>query len=72
MGENKGRSAHVVIMEKIIGRKLIPNECVHHIDRNRSNNSPENLQLMTRESHARHHALENIKNRKRDHNGRLK
>lgn len=72
MGENKGRPAHAVIMEKIIGRKLMPNECVHHIDHNRSNNSPENLQLMTRESHARHHALENIKNRKRDSKGRLK
>lgn len=34
MGENKGRLAHVVIMEKIIGRKLMPNECVHHIDHN--------------------------------------
>jgi len=58
MGENKGRGQHVVFMEESIGRKLFSNECVHHIDHNRSNNELSNLQLMTRSEHARMHALE--------------
>lgn len=42
---------HRVIMEKHLGRKLKPDECVHHIDGNPSNNSIENLQLTTKGSH---------------------
>ena len=72
MGENKGRSQHSVIMEEHLGRKIFSKECVHHIDHNRSNNNIANLQLMTRSEHAKLHALENIKNRKRQSNGRLK
>tara|TARA_R110000787_G_scaffold13999_1_gene43530 strand:+ start:412 stop:912 length:501 start_codon:yes stop_codon:yes gene_type:complete len=72
MGKDKGRSQHSVIMENHIGRKLMSNECVHHIDHNRANNSIENLQLMTRSEHAKLHAIENINNRERHSNGRLK
>ncbi len=32
-------------MEKIIGRKLYPNEVVHHIDFNQTNDAPNNLML---------------------------
>jgi len=71
-GKNKGRLEHVVIIEKMIGRKLFANECVHHKDKNKSNNNIENLQLMTRSEHASHHAKENIASRNRDSNGRLK
>lgn len=42
---------HIYIMEKHIGRRLLNNEVVHHIDSNRSNNHIENLQLMTRSAH---------------------
>jgi hypothetical protein len=70
-GPHKGRGQHVVVMEEIIGRPLLPNECVHHKDENRSNNSPENLELMTRAEHARHHALENHVYRKRNENGQF-
>lgn len=72
MGENKGRLQHVVLMEAVIGRKLFSNECVHHIDHNKQNNSIENLQLMTRAEHSRLHALENNTNRSRDEKGRYK
>lgn len=72
MGENKGRSQHAAIIEQEIGRKLFTNECVHHIDGNRSNNNIDNLRLMTRSEHARLHAKENIKHRIRDQKGRLK
>lgn len=37
---------HIVIAEQKIGRKLLPNEVVHHIDKNRLNNNPNNLIVM--------------------------
>lgn len=47
---------HIYIMEKHIGRKLVDDEVVHHIDRNKQNNNIDNLQLMT---HGEHTALHN-------------
>lgn len=41
-----------------IGRCLKSNEVVHHIDGDRLNNDPGNLEVMTRAEHARHHAEE--------------
>lgn len=38
-----------------IGRELQPNEVVHHIDGNKRNNNPNNLQVMTRADHMRLH-----------------
>lgn len=69
-GENKGRLEHVLVMERKIGRRLYSNECVHHIDHNKKNNHISNLELMTKSEHARHHALHNNENRKRDEAGR--
>ena len=59
MGEHKDRSQHDVIMEKIIGRRLLRGEVVHHKDHNRSNNDPSNLQLMTQSEHTKLHAALN-------------
>lgn len=56
-GPHKGRSVHVIKMEKRIGRHLNSDECVHHIDQNRSNNADNNLALMTKSGHARHHRM---------------
>ena len=36
---------HRLVMEKKIGRYLLPEEVVHHIDGNKQNNAPENLGL---------------------------
>ena len=36
---------HVLIAEKMLNRELKPEECVHHIDRNRTNNSEINLMV---------------------------
>jgi hypothetical protein len=55
IGENVGRSEHVVTMEKQIGRRIRKNEVVHHIDGNRTNNHVSNLSLMTRNEHTRLH-----------------
>ena len=68
-GENKYRSVHVVAMEKNIGRKLNSNEVVHHIDGNKSNTDLSNLALMTRSEHARLHAIEANKTRRRNERG---
>lgn len=54
-----GRHQHRVVMEKKLGRKLKTNELVHHIDHDKHNNHPNNLQLVTRAEHARIH-LHNI------------
>lgn len=74
-GENKGRAQHVVVMEARIGRRLLPDEHVHHIDGDRTNNNENNLALVTRSGHARLHRIEDAlagKKRERDENGRLR
>jgi len=48
---------HRLVMERILGRFLLPHEVVHHIDGDRGNNLPENLELQIRSTHASiHHA----------------
>ena len=58
VGENKGRSVHCVLMERRIGRRLLPDEVVHHVDGNRLNNHIDNLALLTRSGHTRLHRRE--------------
>lgn len=73
-GESKGRSEHVVVMEKRLGRKLLPDECVHHIDRDRHNNDINNLALVTKSGHGRLHRYEDKisgKQRERNEDGRF-
>lgn len=53
---------HMIMAEKILGRKLNVEEVVHHKDENRSNNSPENLMVFkTKADHAAYHQGCNIK-----------
>lgn len=36
---------HRLVMARLLGRRLLPGETVHHIDNDRQHNDPENLQL---------------------------
>lgn len=65
-GPHKGRAVHVTNMEERLGRKILPDECVHHIDGDKLNNHPNNLALVTRSGHTRLHRFEDkISNKKR-------
>ncbi|TEB09188.1 HNH endonuclease signature motif containing protein [Pelotomaculum propionicicum] len=46
---------HRLVMEEKIGRYLKPDEVVHHIDGNKTNNNPDNLLLTTCSEHTRLH-----------------
>ncbi|MCA9368470.1 HNH endonuclease [Candidatus Kaiserbacteria bacterium] len=46
---------HRVVMELHLGRKLRRDEVVHHRNEDKSDNRIENLEVMTRAQHARHH-----------------
>ena len=55
--DGKRRPVHVLMMEQILGRPLKDNEVVHHINGDKRDNSPENLQVMDRREHGQLHNL---------------
>ena len=55
---NKKRYVHRMVMEEQLGRPLMPNEAVHHINGDKTDNRIENLVLMTNAEHKSHHAKE--------------
>ena len=55
---------HHLVMEKHLGRHLAPGEVVHHINKVKSDNRIENLQVMTASEHMRLHMKERHAKRK--------
>jgi hypothetical protein len=52
---------HRLVAEKTIGRYLVRGENVHHINRIRNDNRPENLEVLTASEHRRVHRLEDAR-----------
>lgn len=47
-----------LLMEKQLGRKLTPEEEVHHKDGNHQNDDPDNLEVKLRGDHTKFHSIE--------------
>lgn len=56
---------HRAVMANKIGRPLTKNEIVHHVNGDKTDNRPENLEIMTRAEHA----LAHLPDRRRDSRG---
>jgi len=65
--KRNGRHEHRLVAEAMIGRRLSPSEVVHHIDGNRHNNDPKNLQVITQSEHIALHRPEMLASRKQKH-----
>lgn len=59
---------HRLVMEKSIGRQLLPDEVVHHINENTQDNRIENLKLYKTNAE---HKRDDYAHRKIDDRGRL-
>ncbi len=59
IASRKYKGEHIVIAEKVYG-KLEKGECVHHIDLNPFNNSPDNLYIASISYHKKLHSFEPI------------
>lgn len=67
------RFEHRVVMENKLGRPLRPKEIVHHKDKNRSNNHPDNLEVCVNlRDHLDTYHSDSLKPPPVHHNGRKK
>lgn len=68
-GEHKGRSVHRVVAEQKEGRPLTRDEHAHHVDEVKTNNEPDNIEVMSASDHTSMHAKANARGRERNSDG---
>lgn len=63
MGNRNGRSRwfHRLVMEDFLGRDLLPNEHIHHLNGDKKDNRIENLQMVSQGEHNRIHNYKGFK-----------
>jgi len=55
--KENGVHQHRLVAEKMLGRKLVKGEIVHHKDGNKKNNAENNLEVMTQAEHMKAHGM---------------
>lgn len=56
-----GKRIHIIVAEEKLGRKLFKDEVIHHLDGNKYNNDPQNIEVLNRIEHLRFHSNLRIK-----------
>lgn len=62
---------HDMVMEMKLGRRLLLNEVVHHMDEVKTNNLIENLEVKTHAQHSSDHMKEIVQSKPRNKGGRF-
>ncbi len=55
MRDRKDDTTHRTVAAAKLGRPLKPNEVAHHVDEQKDNNSPANVEVQTRSAHTSQH-----------------